>query len=112
MEKVSADSGYKQFIVSNIQTIVQDALRSLIEPNEDKEGEERLMVPAEVAGDLVEDMGLNFGFDLIDGRRDEDRDDIGERQARLIKVEQALQKFNANKGQDQDLTAIFKAFLM
>ncbi|MEG3145446.1 DUF4157 domain-containing protein [Sphingomonas sp. RT2P30] len=111
MEKVRADSGYKQLIVNDIQIIVQDALHSLIAANEGKEGEARLMVPAEVVGDLVDDMGLNFGFDLIDGRRDENSEGIGERQARLIKVEQALQIFNASKGQGQDLTAIFKAFL-
>lgn len=67
--------------------------------------------PADVIGDLIADIGLNLGFDLIDGRSEEDQQNIGKRQARLLKAECALQKFIGSKGQSGDLVSIFKGFL-
>jgi len=62
-------------------------------------------------GDLIMDIGINFGFDLIDGRVDSDQTNIAERQSRLIACEVALQQFLNSNGVEGDLANIFYDFV-
>ncbi|GAB2923858.1 hypothetical protein GCM10027093_74050 [Paraburkholderia jirisanensis] len=105
-EMVRASQYYKQEIVSGLLETITQALSSLVSANGDV-----LDVPAQIVGDLVSDMGLNFGFDLIDGRRKEDQENIGSRQGRLLRVEQALQTYISRDGQGMSLLNIFSEFL-
>lgn len=68
-------------------------------------------VPAEVLGDIISNIGLNFGFDLVDGRVDNDQQNISERQNRLLQVEVELQEYISSNGQKGELAAIMKKFL-
>lgn len=105
-EKVRANPYYKEYIISRLQETILESLKSLVDANDGG-----LQIPAEIVGDLVADMGLNFGFDLIDGRRDEDSVGIAERQARLLRVERALQAYIERGGQGASLLKIFGEFL-
>ena len=102
-EKIKVDDGYRQEILHDINAIVQDAIGAL------RQGES-MMVPAEAAGDLVVDIGLGFGFDLIDGRVASDLDGIAARQARLLWAERALNAYISSGGQG-NLTLAFQVFL-
>ncbi len=68
-------------------------------------------IEAEELGDLIADIGLNFGFDLIDGRVPEDQGNVSKRQGMLIKVETALQTFIGSDGGQGDLKTIFAEFM-
>lgn len=68
-------------------------------------------VEAEELGDLILDIGLNFGFDLIDGRVQGDQENIGSRQGRLLECEMALRNFINSGGTSGDLLEIYKAFV-
>ena len=62
-------------------------------------------------GDMVVDIGLGFGFDMIDGRVVADQSQIAERQERLVWTERALQAFIESKGMKGNLAEIFGIFL-
>jgi hypothetical protein len=103
-EKIKVEDGYRQFILHEIDDIVREAIGAL-RPNE-----QTTMVPAEQAGELVADIGLGFGFDLIDGRVADDVEGIAVRQGRLFWAEKALGAYIDSGGQG-DLTFAFKVFL-
>ena len=63
------------------------------------------------AGDLVTDIGLGFGFDLIDGRVGADLVGIAARQARLLWSERQLDAFIASGGTQGNLTYALQVFL-
>lgn len=102
--KVSCDPGYMQYLLHQIHETVFQAIASL------RTGSE-MWVPAEQAGELVVDIGLGFGFDLIDGRVGADRENIARRQARLLYSERALQRFIRADGRRGWLTDIYRVFM-
>lgn len=61
----------------------------------------------EEIGSIIDDIGLNFGFDLIDDQSD----DILIRQERLLEAEMRLQKYISSNGAEDNLCDIFKLFL-
>lgn len=97
------DHGERAKLLAGVASTVLEAVKSLAADGGGK-------VPSEEAGDLVIDIGLNFGFDLIDGRVPEDVD-VKDRQARLLKCEEALQRLVAGGGAHGDLLPILKLFL-
>lgn len=104
---VKADTTYKQYILSEvIGDTVRQAFLSIYNANE-----KNMKVSSEVLGDLVADIGLNFGFDLIDGRRVEDQEGIGQRQQQLLEVEVELQRFISREGRGMSLINILSKFL-
>jgi len=105
-EMVRAEPNYKLFVIHELTDVIRSAFQSLYELYG-----ESSVIPRDAVGDLVEDIGLNFGFDLIDGRVDEDMVDIGERQANLIEVEMALNVFIASDGTEGSLGDILHRFL-
>ncbi|HET6764365.1 MAG TPA: hypothetical protein VFH27_11855 [Longimicrobiaceae bacterium] len=54
--------------------------------------------PAGLAGELVADMGLNCGFDLMGGRVAQDQEGIALCQARLLRAVGALQAHMGSNG--------------
>ncbi|MBN2238787.1 MAG: hypothetical protein JW712_03355 [Dehalococcoidales bacterium] len=66
---------------------------------------------AEEAGGLISEIGLGFGFDLVDGRVVADREDIALRQARLLRAENGLNEYIASNGEVGNLEEIFQGFL-
>jgi hypothetical protein len=100
--KIISDAGKRVQLVSQVEGTIKEAIDSLAE---DGSGE----APAEEAGELVADIGLNFGFDLIAGRTPKDSDDIKARQERLLASETALEAFTRDgRG---DLLVILRRFL-
>ncbi|HEV7941677.1 MAG TPA: hypothetical protein VGP17_02605 [Solirubrobacteraceae bacterium] len=93
---------HKQQVVEGIAETVGQAIQSIA----DKDG----MVLSKNAGDMVVDIGLGLGFDLVDGRVPEDTADYAERQKNLLQVETELDAF-IRSGGDGSLTNIFKMFL-
>jgi hypothetical protein len=89
---VRADSGEIKRVVDHIALTVKEAISSL------QDGGTK--VRCEDAGEMVIDIGLGFGFDLIDGRVVGDIKDIGGRQARLLASERALEELIASKKGD------------
>lgn len=75
------------------------------------EGDSIDYVEAEYMGDLIMDIGLNLGFDLIDGRVPADQINIAERQGELLQIETELQNFISSNGSTGSLKDIFKKFL-
>lgn len=98
---------------SEISGFVGDIKSLLVEIVENIKTDNRgsVEVPAEVVGNLLADVGLNFGFDLIDGRVAQDQFNIEARQARLLRVEGLLQEYISSEGTKGDLTSIFKQFM-
>lgn len=103
-DKVRADPNYMEYLLTQINGTVQEAIGSL-------RVDESLIVPAEDAGELVADIGLGFGFDLIEGRVSEDIDDIAKRQGRLLWSERELGRFIDSKGTSGNLLDILKVFM-
>jgi hypothetical protein len=103
---VRAEPNYKLFVTHELTNVIRSAFQSLYELYG-----ESPVIPRDAVGDLVEDIGLNFGFDLIDGRVDEDMVDISERQKNLIEVEMALNEFIASEGTEGSLGDILYRFL-
>lgn len=98
---------------SEISDFVREIKHTLIEiANEMKVNNDgSANMPAEVIGNLLADVGLNFGFDLIDGRTVQDQFNIQSRQARLLRVEGLLQQYISSNGTEGDLESIFKQFM-
>ena len=103
-KKVKADPAHKQNLLVAIDSTVTEAIMSLMEGG-------GTTVAAEVAGELVADIGLGFGFDLIEGRVPEDIDDIGKRQGRLLWSERELGAFIKSGGTSGNLLDILKVFM-
>lgn len=105
-DHVAADWAYKKYVVFQIDDTVKEAIGSLCEdPSVNRS------VSAEAAGELVTDIGLGFGFDLIDGRVAEDTDNIARRQGRLLWSERALDTFMSSGGATGNLLDILKIFM-
>jgi hypothetical protein len=103
--KLRADEGYMQWVLNEINTTVQEAIGSLQRTADSQ------LVAAEEAGELVADIGLGFGFDLIDGRVPEDAENIARRQGRLLWSETALTTSASNGGSGVDLLTILRVFM-
>jgi hypothetical protein len=103
--KVKANEDYLRFILHEINAPVQEAIGSL------RQDENNTKVVAEEAGELVADIGLGFGFDLVDGRTAADTQNIAQRQGRLLWTERALQAFVASNGTSADVLVIYKVFM-
>ncbi|GAA0377921.1 hypothetical protein [Bacillus horti] len=101
-----AGFGHTNAVTNDLHTIVDTVINEVA-----YEGYRIDMMEAELIGDLVIDIGLNFGFDLIDGRVTEDQDNIAQRQGLLLQVETELQQFLASDGQTGDIKNIFQRFL-
>lgn len=93
---------HKGDIVAGLMETVRQAIESLADGG---------YVLVEDAANMVVDIGLGFGFDLIDGRVPEDRHDLAERQGALLEVEMALDAFITSGGQKGKLDEILKKFL-
>jgi hypothetical protein len=104
VRKVRADDATRTEIFTDITAIVNSAISSL------SDGQSPY-VHAHTAGDLVTDIGLGFGFDLIDGRVGADLVGIAARQARLLWSERQLDAFIASDGAQGNLTHALKVFL-
>jgi hypothetical protein len=104
-DKVRADGNYKQYVLHEIDGTVREAIGSL------RQAEDNTKVAAEDAGELVSDIGLGFGFDLIEGRTAGDMNDIAERQGRLLWSERALQGFLDSGGASANVLDIYKVFM-
>lgn len=103
-DKVAPEPADKQRVLRQISETVEQAIQSLQTGAGAK-------VPAQDAGELVIDIGLGFGFDLIDGRVEADRANIPGRQARMLWSERALERFIATAGKDGRLTDIYRVFV-
>ena len=103
---VKASQAQIEFIHSEINEVIVNALGSLL-----PEDKSTYMASAEAAGDIIVNIGLNFGFDLIDGRVERDQTNIAERQGRLLGVEMALQEFIKTEGKNGSLLEIFSKFI-
>lgn len=69
------------------------------------------LISASIIAPSVINLGLNFGFDLIDGHATADQDNIKKRQYALFHVERQLQQFIESDGKSGDLIEIAKQFL-
>jgi hypothetical protein len=102
--KIKGNQAELEYTTHVIHETVRDAVGSLHpDPGQGR-------VPAEVAGDLVADIGLGFGFDFIDGRALEDQQALARRQGRLVWCERALGAY-AGGATDPSLPLIFKVFM-
>lgn len=98
---------------SEIDDFVREIKHTLIEIANGMKADNggNVNIPADVIGNLLADVGLNFGFDLIDGRTVQDQFNIQSRQARLLRVEGLLQQYISSGGTEGDLESIFKQFM-
>jgi hypothetical protein len=102
--RVPADATKMGDLLEEIGDTVHEAIWSL-------SGGQGTIVTAKDAGELVQDIGLGFSFDLLDGRVPKDNRNIAERQGRLLWSQRALTTFIDSNGQDGDLLNILLVFM-
>ncbi len=103
---VIADAAGRLRGVAGVAAELQGIVNSLLEVYMQHD-----QVPAEEIGGFILDMGINLGFDLIDGRVAADQENIAARQGGLIRCETALQDFIRSGGANGNLAEIFRDFV-
>ena len=102
-KRIRGDRAVVKNVVTNIKHTLIELAESIKSNNKGS-----VYVPCEIVGNILIDVGLNFGFDLIDSR---DNSDIKERQKRLLQVERELQLFIESGGKKGDIASSLQKFL-